>query len=130
MGVSILGQNIKRLREEKGLSISKLKTLSEVGYATLHDIESGKTQNVNSKTLEKIAKTLETTPDELMGIEVIEVEVSDIESTINSIFKSDELFIDNIPLSEFERNFLFEHFKNGISTIQNMRNNFNGKENK
>ncbi|RFM19050.1 XRE family transcriptional regulator [Clostridium botulinum] len=44
MGISELGLNIKKIRAQKGWSLSKLKQESGVGYATLHDIENGKSQ--------------------------------------------------------------------------------------
>ncbi len=124
MEVSVIGKNIKKFRENKGWSLAKLKNESGVGYATLHDIENGKTQTLNSKNLEKISIALEKTPDELMGIdyEVIEVEVRDLISTINAIFESDELELDGVPLSDFDKKFLIDNFMNNINSLRNIRN--------
>lgn len=131
MEISIIGKNIKKFRENKGWSLSKLKNESSVGYATLHDIENGKTQTLNSKNLEKISLALEKTPDEIMGLndyEVIEVEVIDIVSTINSIFESDELELDGILLNDFDKNFLLENFINNINSLRSIRKYNNSKE--
>ncbi len=124
MEISIIGKNIKKFRENKGWSLAKLKNESGVGYATLHDIENGKTQNLNSKNLEKIATALDKTPDELLGIadyEVIEVQVGDLVSSINAIFESDELELDGILLSDFDKNFLLDNFMNNINSLRNIR---------
>ena len=125
MEISIIGKNIKKFRENKGWSLTKLKNETGVGYATLHDIENGKTQNLNSKNLEKIASALDKTPDELLGIvdyEVIEVEVGDLVSSINAIFESDELELDGVLLSDFDKNFLLDNFMNNINSLRNIRN--------
>ncbi|WP_195264510.1 helix-turn-helix transcriptional regulator [Clostridium sp. 1001275B_160808_H3] len=125
MEISIIGKNIKKFRENKGWSLTKLKNESGVGYATLHDIENGKTQNLNSKNLEKIASALDKTPDELLGIldyEVIEVEVGDLVSSINAIFESDELELDGVLLSDFDKKFLLDNFMNNINSLRNIRN--------
>lgn len=131
MEISIIGKNIKKFRENKGWSLSKLKNESGVGYATLHDIENGKTQTLNSKNLEKISLALEKTPDEIMGMndyEIIEVEVIDIVSTINAIFESDELELDGILLNDFDKKFLLENFINNINSLRSIRNYNNSKE--
>ena len=72
MGISLLGKNIKEYRNKKGLSLKKLTEIAEVGYATIYDLENGKKQNINSTTLEKVATALETSTNELLGIDVIE----------------------------------------------------------
>ncbi|MBS6502661.1 MAG: helix-turn-helix transcriptional regulator [Clostridium sp.] len=131
MEISIIGKNIKKFRDNKGWSLTKLKNESGVGYATLHDIENGKTKNLNSKNLEKIAVALDKTPDELLGIadyEVIEVQVGDLVSSINAIFESDELELDDVLLSDFDKKFLLDNFMNNINSLRNIRNYNNSKE--
>ncbi|MDS0527847.1 helix-turn-helix domain-containing protein [Clostridium sp. SHJSY1] len=121
MNISTLGLNIKTLREKKGLSLNKLKEECGIGYATLHDIENGKSQNLNSNNLEKVAKALDTTVDELLNLETIEHTVSDIADTLDAIFKSDELKLDGIELNEYESDFLKDFFKAGIERIRKKR---------
>lgn len=130
MEISVIGKNIKKFRENMGWSIAKLKNESGVGYATLHDIESGKTQTLNSKNLEKISIALEKTPDELMGIEyeVLEVQVGDLISSIAALFESDELELDGVLLNEFEKKFLLDNIVNSINLFRKLKNYNSTKE--
>lgn len=121
MNISELGINIKKFRELKGWSISRLKQESGVGYATLHDIENGKSQNLNSTNLEKVAKALNVTTNELLGIEIIEYTVTDLGETLETILKSDELELDGILLTEDEKEELMEFFKIGMNNIRRER---------
>ena len=123
MGISLLGKNIKEYRNKKGLSLKKLTEIAEVGYATIYDLENGKKQNINSTTLEKVATALETSKNELLGIDVIEHTVDDIPDTIDAIFESDELEIDGIKLTSKEKDILKSIYKNGIDVIRLMRSN-------
>ncbi|SCJ88580.1 MULTISPECIES: helix-turn-helix domain-containing protein [Clostridium] len=123
MGISLLGKNIKEYRNKKGLSLKKLTEIAEVGYATIYDLENGKKQNINSTTLEKVATALETSTNELLGIDVIEHTVDDIPDTIDAIFESDELEIDGIKLTSKEKDILKSIYKNGIDVIRLMRSN-------
>ncbi|MBD7909983.1 helix-turn-helix domain-containing protein [Clostridium cibarium] len=121
MNISTLGVNIRSLREKKGWSLNKLKEECEIGYATLHDIENGKSQNLNSNNLEKVAKALETTVDELLNLETIEYHVSDIADTLDTVFESDELRLDGQKLNDYESKFLKDFFKAGIDRIRKKR---------
>jgi len=121
MEVSALGLNIKTLREKKGWNLNKLKEESGLGYATLHDIEHGKSQTLNSNNLEKVARALDTTSDILLNVESVEYVVSDIADTVDAIFESDELKLDDIELNEYESEFLKDFFKAGIDRIRRKR---------
>lgn len=123
MEISLLGKNIKEYRIKKGWSLKKLTEIAEVGYATIYDLENGKKQNINSTTLEKVANALETSTNELLGIDVIEHTVNDIPDTIDAIFESDELEIDGIELTAKEKDILKSIYKNGIDVIRLMRSN-------
>lgn len=123
MEISLLGKNIKEYRNKKGWSLKKLTEIAKVGYATIYDLESGKKQNINSTTLEKVANALEVSTNELLGIDVIEHTVDDIPSTIDAIFESDELEIDGIKLTSKEKDILKSIYKNGIDVIRLMRLN-------
>lgn len=123
MEISLLGKNIKEYRNRKGWSLKKLTEIAEVGYATIYDLENGKKQNINSTTLEKVANALETSTNELLGIDIIEHTVDDIPDTIDAIFESDELEIDGIKLTSKEKDILKSIYKNGIDVIRLMRSN-------
>lgn len=121
MGISELGLNIKKFREQKGWSLSKLKQESGVGYATLHDIENGKSKKMNSKNLEKVAKALNITTNELLGIDIVEYTVTDLEETLKIILQSDELEIDGLPVTENEKEELEDFFSLAVNSIKRRR---------
>lgn len=121
--ISQLGINIRKFRLEKGWNLKKLKDESRVGYATLHDIENGKSKSLNATSLEKVATALGKTTDELLGveIEVIEHEVGDFKETIDAILESDELSIDGIPLTGTEKQEISDLIEFGINAIRKRR---------
>jgi len=63
--ISSLAKNIKKLRKQKGLSQDRLSKLADVSNNTIIKIESGGIQNPTIKTVQKIAKALNTSLDEL-----------------------------------------------------------------
>ncbi|MBA4509173.1 helix-turn-helix transcriptional regulator [Clostridium sporogenes] len=121
MEISELGLNIKKFREQKGWSLSKLKQESGVGYATLHDIENGKSKKMNSKNLEKVAKALNVTTNELLGIDIVEYTVTDLEETLKIILQSDELEIDGLTVTENEKEELKDFFSLAVNSIKRRR---------
>ncbi len=62
----MLGENIKNSMKKNGLSINKLSKLSNIGYATLHDIIFHKTVNPRIDTISKIATALNEPVNELI----------------------------------------------------------------
>ena len=62
-----VGENIRKLRKEKGMTQKALGTLCGINEANIRKYESGK-QNPKLQTIEKIATALETTPFNLMGV--------------------------------------------------------------
>ena len=123
MEISLLGKNIKEYSNNIGWSLKKLTEIAEVGYATIYDLENGKKQNINSTTLEKVANALEVSTNELLGIDVVEHTVDDILDTVEAIFESDELKIDDIKLTSKEKEILKSIYINGIDIIRLMRSN-------
>jgi len=63
--ISTIAKNIKKIRKKKGISQDKLSKLAEVAYNTIIKIESGAIQNPTIETVQKIAKALDTSLDEL-----------------------------------------------------------------
>ena len=61
-----LANNIKKLRETKGLSQEKLARLADVANNTLIKMESGENKNPTLDTLKKVAKALDVSVDELI----------------------------------------------------------------
>ena len=62
-----LANNIKKLREAKGLSQEKLARLADIANNTLIKMESGENQNPTLVTLKKVAKALSVSVDDLIG---------------------------------------------------------------
>jgi transcriptional regulator with XRE-family HTH domain len=63
--ISTIAKNIKKIRKKRGISQDKLSKLAEVAYNTIIKIESGTIQNPTIKTVQKIAKALDISLDEL-----------------------------------------------------------------
>ena len=63
----MLAENIKRLRNKKGLSQEKLARLADISTVTLVKIESGVAKEPTITTIIKIAGALEISIDELVG---------------------------------------------------------------
>ncbi len=58
------GQRLKKLREEKGISLRKLEQLSEVDFSQIHRIEKGET-NPSLKIIRALALALSATSQDL-----------------------------------------------------------------
>ncbi len=61
-----LSKNLKKLREQKGLSQDRLAKLADIANNTIIKIEQGENQNPTLDTLRKIAKALEISVDDLI----------------------------------------------------------------
>lgn len=117
---SVLGRNIKEIRESKGLSVNKLSVLAKVGQSTISQIETGQRQSLRSETLEKIAKALDVTTNDLLSIDEGAYEVGDLSAAIDFILQDDEVSIDNIAMNKTEK----EQFKFAVEmAINTIRNN-------
>ena len=64
--ISPIGKNIKKLRKQKGLSQDRLSKLADVSNNTIIKIESGGIQNPTIKTVQKIARALDVSVDNLI----------------------------------------------------------------
>ena len=64
--ISPIAKNIKKLRKKLGISQDKLSKLANVSHNTIIKIESGGIQNPTIGTVQKIAKALEVSIDDLI----------------------------------------------------------------
>jgi len=64
--ISPIAKNIKKLRKQKGLSQDRLSKLADVSNNTIIKIESGGIQNPTIKTVQKIARALNVSVDNLI----------------------------------------------------------------
>ncbi len=67
----MLGDNIRRIRKSKRISINNLSKASGVSLGYLSDIENDKGVNPTKETLEKLAASLEVTVDEFFKDEPV-----------------------------------------------------------
>lgn len=114
--ISLLGTNIKKFRNKKKMSMDILSKLSGVSSSSISQIETGGRSSMRSENVEKIAKALEiTTNDLLLTVEEGEYEVSDIYEAIVMCLADDEVSIDDIIMSDKEK----EQFEFGVKIIIN-----------
>lgn len=64
--MSIIGKNLKKLREQKGISQDKLSKLADISSNTVAKLELDESPNPTIETLQKIAKALEVKVDDLI----------------------------------------------------------------
>lgn len=63
---SKIGKNIKKLRQDKGISQDRLSKLADLSLNTVVTVESGANPNPTIETLTKIAKALSVGVDDLI----------------------------------------------------------------
>ena len=61
-----IGKNIKKLRQTKELSQDRLSKLADVSYNSIIKLETGGITNPTIETLQKIAKALNVSVDDLL----------------------------------------------------------------
>ena len=64
--MSTIGKNIKRYRQERGLSQDKLSKLTDLSLNTVVKIELDESPNPTIETIQRIAKALEVSVDDLL----------------------------------------------------------------
>lgn len=63
---SKIGKNLKKLRQEKGISQDRLSKLADLSLNTVVTVESGTNPNPTIETLTRIAKALDVGVDDLI----------------------------------------------------------------
>ena len=63
---SNIAKNIKKLKQEKGISQDRLSKLADLSLNTIVNVEAGNNPNPTIETIEKIAKAFEVSIDELL----------------------------------------------------------------
>ena len=99
--VSILGQNIKRIRINRGIKTTQLSKRAKVGISTISQIESGSRQSLKSDTLNKIAEALNVSVEDLMRDKTNKKKSYDISCFFNKI-KENEITFEGKSLTEDE----------------------------
>lgn len=99
--MTILGENIKKLRERAGFSITVLSEKSGVGRSTISEIENGKAKNPKTDTLMALAKALNVSTDELTEMEIQhEYIITDVEEAMSLILDQPVLHLHGEVLTE------------------------------
>jgi len=63
---SMIGKNLKKIRQEKGISQDRLSKLADLSLNTVVTVESGLNPNPTIETLTKIAQALDVKVDNLI----------------------------------------------------------------
>ncbi|PJA92253.1 hypothetical protein CO134_01055 [Candidatus Kuenenbacteria bacterium CG_4_9_14_3_um_filter_39_14] len=63
---STIGKNLKKIRQEKGISQDRLSKLADLSLNTVVTVESGLNPNPTIETLTKIAQALDVKVDDLI----------------------------------------------------------------
>lgn len=101
--VSLLGENLKRIRSEKDLTKTKLAELSGVGLSTISQIETGVRQSLRSETIQRLADALEVTANDLFNISDGEYTVTDLSESIQIILSDDDVSIEGKKMTPQEK---------------------------
>lgn len=99
--MTILGDNIKKLRDRAGMTITDLSNLSGVGRSTISEIESGKAQNPKGNTISAIAKVFGVNTGTLTEMEFEhEYVITDIEEAMELILNQENLMLHGEVLND------------------------------
>lgn len=88
--ISVLGENLKKIRKEAGLNIKQLSQDSGVGRTTISEIERGISKNPKNETLKRICSVLNVTLDKLTSFD-IGGELNELDYAIKVIFSQKSL---------------------------------------
>jgi transcriptional regulator with XRE-family HTH domain len=99
--MTIVGENIRKLRALAGMSITDLSAASGVGRSTISEIENGKAKNPKSDTLIALSKALNTNFEQLSEMEIEhEYVITDISEALNLILDQPELHLHGEVLTD------------------------------
>lgn len=81
-----IGENIRKIRKQKGLAQKRLAELSGLNEVTIRSYELGKFKP-KFETIQKIAKALDISTSELYGIEFNDKEITIVEPSLEEIMQ-------------------------------------------
>ena len=120
--ISIEGQNIKKIREQKNIGITELAKKAKVGIATISELESGIRKRPSGSTLKKIADALDININEILGItEETDYDIVDMEEMFKFLLDANEMEIDGIVLDNEDKKELDAMFKATLALIRQKR---------
>lgn len=115
--VSILGQNIKRIRINRGIKTTQLSKRAKVGISTISQIESGSRQSLKSDTLNKIAEALNVSVEDLISDKTNKKKSYDISCIVNEMKENDITFAGK-SLTEDEIKLIELNLETALKSIQ------------
>lgn len=68
MATTPIGRRIRALRQERGLSQQALADSADLNRLSVLYLESGRHRSPNSATLQRLARALSVTPNDLLGV--------------------------------------------------------------
>lgn len=117
--ISIIGENIKKIRKHKGMSAMDVANKSGVSNATISQIENGRRQTLQADTLEKVAGALGVTTDDLLGdSDTVKFETNDIVDVLNIINYAEGITLDDVKLTDDEIQLINLTIKTTINAIR------------
>lgn len=120
--ISIEGQNIKKIREQKNIGITELAKKAKVGIATISELESGIRKRPSSTTLKKIADALGVSMNDVLGIaEETDYDIVDMEEMFKFLLDANDMEIDGVVLDNEDKKELDAMFKVTIALIREKR---------
>ena len=78
-----IGDKIKQLREQKGMTLEELGNKVGVGKSTVRKWETGMIANMRRDKIKKVADALDTSPEYLMGW-TVDYTLDDLQATIET----------------------------------------------
>lgn len=121
--ISVLGENIKSHREKLGLSQYALEQQSGVGRSTIYKIENGDIQSISADKISALAKVFGIPVDHLIKpIDEQEYEFTDLHEALKFLIENDEeMTIDNVVVTDFEKEMLLNSIQVTIDCIKKNR---------
>lgn len=120
--VSVLGQNIKRIRQSKNISSTALAKMADIGVSTISQIETGKRQTLQGATINKIANALNVSVNDLLGENgVVNFETDEFCDIMSILINSKFLKIDGKQMSHEEKILLQTEVTMFLSAIRYQR---------
>lgn len=120
--VSVLGQNIKRIRQSQNISSTTLAKMADVGISTISQIETGKRQTLQGATINKIANALNVSVNDLLGENgVVNFETDEFCDIMSILINSKFLKIDGKQMSHEEKILLQTEVTMFLSAIRYQR---------
>ncbi|MBZ9693335.1 helix-turn-helix domain-containing protein [Clostridium sp. M14] len=115
--ISILGQNIKRIRINRGIKTTQLSKRAKVGISTISQIESGSRQSLKSDTLNKIVEALNVSVEDLISDKTAKRKSYDISCIINEI-KENEITFEGKSLTKDEIKLIELNLEVALKSVQ------------